>query len=106
MKLGAASTPDRRLEAAAREAERERVASLRQSLTARGLADLFAEVAKSNFVTVADILGRSRDRSVVRARGAICVALYQAPYSKSTVEIAKLLDIDSSGVARAVKGAT
>lgn len=95
----------RREEAQQREADRDRISALRNGLAARGLADVVSEIARANFVTVADILGGSRDKSVSRARHAVCVALYQPPYSKSTTEIAKLLGTDSSGVAQAIRKA-
>jgi chromosomal replication initiation ATPase DnaA len=88
----------RRQEQQAREDERDRISALRNGLQARNLIEVVTEIAKKNFVTVADILGRSRDKSIVRARHQVFAALRAEPFLKSTPEIAKLLGVDQGTV--------
>lgn len=68
-----------------------------EAISARGLMGLVEMVAVRFAVSVRDIAGRGRSKSVVAARHACWLALWEV-HRKSTPEIGRIWDVDHSTV--------
>jgi hypothetical protein len=76
-------------------------AALRSGLLARGLLSVVERHAADHFVTVDDMLGRTCQPSVVRARAGAAAELMGSPYLKSAAEVGRLLGMDRKTIAKA-----
>lgn len=73
------------------------------TLAKLGLLEVIAEAAAGNHVTVEDILGRGRTRTVANARREIWCVLGMEPYGLSLHETARLFGVHHTSVLHARK---
>lgn len=79
------------------------IAKITTELAKRGLLDVLVEAAVGNHVTVEEILGRGRSRTVAAARREVWSVLGLEPYELSLHETARLFGVHHTTVLHARK---